>query len=266
MKQIAWITDIHLNFLKLPEVEVFYQKIAEREPCALLVGGDIGDANSIKTYLQIFEDRFCCPIYFVLGNHDFYHGSIKGVRLEMEKFSIHTHRLHWLPSAGIVPLSKKTCLIGCESWADGRLGNYKQSRVMLNDYLLIKELNGLDPDTRLDKLKSLADKAAVELGELLPQALDCFEYVIILTHVPPFRDACCYEGKISGDDWLPHFSCKSVGDVLLKIMPSYSDRSVTVLCGHTHDAGQIKILPNLHVRIGGAEYGNPCLQDMLEVK
>jgi hypothetical protein len=58
MKQIAWITDIHLNFLKLPEVEVFYQKIAEREPCALLVGGDIGDANSIKSYLQIFEDSF----------------------------------------------------------------------------------------------------------------------------------------------------------------------------------------------------------------
>jgi hypothetical protein len=56
------------------------------------------------------------------------------------------------------------------------------------------------------------------------------------------------------------------GDILLKIMPSYPDGDLTVLCGHTHDAGQVNVSSNLHVRIGGALYGKPCLQDMLEVK
>jgi hypothetical protein len=38
-----------------------------------------------------------------------------------------------------VPLTAKTCLSGCESWADGRFGDYAHSQVMLNDYFLIDD-------------------------------------------------------------------------------------------------------------------------------
>ena len=47
------------------------------------------------------------------------------------------------------------------------------------------------------------------------QALERFEHVLVLTHVPPFREACWHEGRISGDDYLPYFACKATGDVLL---------------------------------------------------
>ena len=36
---------------------------------------------------------------------------------------------------------------------------------------------------------------------------------------------------------------------------------LTVLCGHTHGAGEVKILPNLLVKTGGAEYKKPELQN-----
>ncbi len=64
--------------------------------------------------------------------------------------------------------------------------------------------------------------------------------------------------------WLPHFSCRAVGDVLKKCMSAYPDRQMTVLCGHTHSSGQATILPNLLVKTGGAEYGSPMIQEILE--
>ena len=81
--------------------------------------------------------------------------------------------------------------------------------------------------------------------------------------MPPFREACIYEGKISNDDWLPHFSCKAVGDVLRDIMSQHPQRNLTVLCGHTHGSGTADILPNLRVHTGAAVYGEPAIQKPL---
>ena len=39
---------------------------------------------------------------------------------------------------------------------------------------------------------------------------------------------------------------------------------MTVLCGHTHGRGHARILPNLEVRTGGAKYGNPAIQCIME--
>jgi Icc-related predicted phosphoesterase len=100
---------------------------------------------------------------------------------------------------------------------------------------------------------------------VLKPALEAFPRVILLTHVPPFRESCWHEGRISSDDFLPHFTCKAVGDVLLEIVESRRDRELTVLCGHTHGRGEVEILPNLRVVTGGAEYGKPELQRVIEV-
>ncbi len=37
------------------------------------------------------------------------------------------------------------------------------------------------------------------------------------------------------------------------------------MCGHTHGEGEAQILPNLKVLTGGATYGEPTLQRVLEV-
>ncbi len=39
---------------------------------------------------------------------------------------------------------------------------------------------------------------------------------------------------------------------------------MTVLCGYTHGGGEARILPNLRVLTGGAEYGRPVIQKVLE--
>jgi Icc-related predicted phosphoesterase len=116
---------------------------------------------------------------------------------------------------------------------------------------LIEEFIGLRKQTRETKLNELGDEAAAHLRKLLPDALK-FNHVIVLTHVPPFREACWHQGKISDNNWLPHFACKAVGDVLLEAMIAAPDKRMTVLCGHTHGSGEAELLPNLRVLTGGA--------------
>jgi len=97
----------------------------------------------------------------------------------------------------------------------------------------------------------------------LPQALGEFQHVILATHVPPFREACWHQGKISDGDWLPHFTCQAVGDVLLEVMKENPDRHLTVLCGHTHGGGEAQVLPYLKVLTGAARYGRPALHNVI---
>jgi hypothetical protein len=79
------------------------------------------------------------------------------------------------------------------------------------------------------------------------------------------REACWYEGRISNDDWLPHFTCKAVGEVLLEGARASPGRQLLVLCGHTHGEGSAQPLPNLRVLTGGAEYGHPKLAGFFEI-
>jgi hypothetical protein len=148
-------------------------------------------------------------------------------------------------------------LIGHDGWADGRYGDYERSMVTMLDFKLIQDLAGLNKLDRWRMLKSLADQAAAHIQVVLPQALEQFEYVYLITHVPPLREACWYEGSISDDEWAPHFTCKAMGEVILKLMRARPDRHLTVLCGHTHGSGQIRPLPNLRILTGGALYGYP---------
>ena len=145
--------------------------------------------------------------------------------------------------------------------------DYHRSEVLFNDFGLIEDFGGFDEDPaeRLAKLHALGDEAAAYFRAVLPGILARFPHTIVATHVPPFRDACRYQGKISGDDWLPFLACKAVGDVLVEAMVKAPDRTMTVLCGHTHGGGEATMLPNLHVLTGGTQYGNPEIQMVLKV-
>ena len=261
--RVVWLTDIHLNFIGQNRIEAFCRDIGSAKPDAVLIGGDIGEAANVGDYLQRLEACLPVPIYFVLGNHDYYGGSLVAVRDEIAALVRQSKRLFWLPSSGVVELTAETGLVGHDGWADARFGDYAGSQVMLNDYLMIAELRGLDRGQRQARLNALGDAAAEHFRVLLPEALSRFRHLLVLTHVPPFRETCWHEGRISNDDYLPHFSCKVVGDVLVEMMQAHPERKMTVLCGHTHSSGEAEILPNLCVRTGAAVYGRPQIQDVL---
>jgi len=263
--KLAWATDIHLDFLDAGKIDAFTRQLEDSRADAFLIGGDIAKAGSVERHLRSMEPRLLRPVYFVLGNHDFYVGSISKVRAAMKDLTKRSKLLRWLPAAGIVKLSARTALVGHDGWGDARIGNVDTTPVRMNDFVMIEELSSLKREVRRDRLRALGDEAAAYVRDLLPKAFALYPKVVFLTHVPPFRESCWHEGKISDDDWLPYFTCKAVGDALLEVMQAHPDRDLTVLCGHTHGEGTVEMLPNLRVWTGGADYGSPRIERLVEV-
>ena len=95
------------------------------------------------------------PIFFVLGNHDFYYDSISNVRSSLEEFCELHQDLTYLSRASVVELTKTTAIVGHDGWGDARLGNYAESPVRLSDNVLIQDLVGLEYPKLIDQLRTL---------------------------------------------------------------------------------------------------------------
>ena len=269
--RVAWVTDIHLNFVDASTRRRFLESLA-LDSDALVISGDIGESTDVVGFLREMEEVLQRPIYFVLGNHDFYRGSITTTREAVARLATESEYLVYLTANGVVELTPQTALIGHDGWADARLGDFANSDVILNDYVLISELQFWIGDVVLDKerlgsvLNSLGDQAARHLETTLLEATNQYTNVIAITHVPPFREATWHDGRVSDDNWLPHFSCKAAGDAMMNVMDSNPLANLLVLCGHTHGGGEVRPLENLRVLTGPATYGAPAVQRVVEVE
>lgn len=269
--RLAWATDIHLNFVTVPARRRFLESIKEQAD-SLVVTGDIAESNSLGTTLQVMDALVERPVYFVLGNHDYYRGSVAGTRSAVAEMIDGSRNMVYLSQTGVAELTPNTALVGDDGWADARLGDFNGSEVILNDFLLIDELRHWRDHHTLDKaalrqaLQALGDEAAAHLKGVLAPAARQYPHVIAATHVPPFREAAWYQGRPSADDYLPFFACKAVGDVLLETAAAYPQCDLLVLCGHTHGGGEVQVLPNLRVLTGAAEYGHPRIERIIEVE
>jgi len=75
-----------------------------------------------------------------------------------------------------------------------------------------------------------------------------------------------YQDQGSNDWWLPFLGCPAMGDVLQELMQTRPHGHLTVCCGHTHNSGTAKILPNLEVITGAAENETPQVNAVIEVE
>lgn len=266
MKYI-WLTDIHLNFIDDVARQKFYQEIVNTECDGVLISGDIAEAPCLEEILNEMASYIDKPIYFILGNHDYYRGKINKVREAMTVLTKEHNTLFWLPASGMQKLNNNTILIGQDGWADGRFGDYQNSRVILNDSRMISDLfqeNILGRDQLLEKMQHLADADAMRLQDDLVQAMSQHpKKIIVLTHVPPFKEACLHQGKMSGEDWLPYFSSKITGEILTTVAEQNSEIEFLVLCGHTHSEANLQAGDNLIVEVGKAEYYRPEIQKII---
>lgn len=259
----AWLTDIHFDFLTSPQIDEHLSQIDAMRVNSVLISGDIGEAASVVDYLRRIDQTLKTPIYFVLGNHDFYGSSIESVRAEVKALCAASHYLRYLNNETFIEVMPSVALIGHDGWADLRIGNYARSSVWMRDYDEILDLKGKKKVDLEPVMQALAAEAAEHFKNVVQQALERYQKVIVLTHLPPFRDACWHQGQISNDDWLPHFTSHAVGEVLLTAMAEHPNHQMIVLCGHTHGTGEARILPNLHVLTGGAEYGETRIQQII---
>ena len=242
MKRIVWLTDIHLNFLQREDVETFLERVAAAEGDGVLISGDVSEAHDVVAYLEQIDEALACPVYFVLGNHDFYFGSIATVRREVGELCRARGRLCYLTAGEVFELAPGIGLIGHDGWADARIGDYERSLVMMNDYKLIEELGRRQQARPLAATQGAGRRSGRTHPPRVAASAGTIQYdqVYLLTHVPPLREACWHEGQISDDEWAPHFTCRALGEAILDIMRGRDDKQLIVLCGHTHGEGETR--------------------------
>lgn len=279
MKRLAWMTDVHLNFLEDDEFEAFADRLRRESFDVLAICGDIAESPTVVHYLRLLDEALQRPIAFVLGNHDYYRGAIAGTRAEVAQFVDGSPNLTYLNLTDCIELTPSVGMVGHDGWGDARLGNYLGSPVLLNDFFHIEELSVWrgpkrtrmaptpeDQEMLREILRGLGDESAAHFARVLPAALDRYSTVVAVTHVPPFADACWHAGRRSDADWLPFFTCDAVGETLWEVMRQRPDRQLIVLCGHTHGGGEARLAPNIRVLTGAAEYGEPALQSVIELE
>jgi predicted phosphohydrolase len=267
--RIAWLTDCHLEWLNQKSRRTFFEAIADERPDVVLLGGDICNFDFLEPWLLKLHKMVQVPIYFCLGNHDYYNSSIFEVRELARSVSKDHDQISWLPEAGIVQLTEEVALVGHGCWGDGRAGSFYDSPLALNDFRYIKELSGLSKHGQLEQVRQLGAEAADYLAVQAEKAAKRCEKVIVLTHVPPLPEACLYMGKPS-EEGLPFFCCKSAGDALTVVAANNSETKFLVLSGHTHDAADLVVADNLRCIVAEAEYGRPTfrileLPDMFDI-
>ncbi len=259
--RLAFITDIHLDHMKGKSARFFLQRLADEKPDAIVSCGDMSEAPDLKIHLGWFAQIIpMVPFYFVLGNHDFYRGSIGGVRAALVgNESYLSYR------RDPVALTDNVFLVGHDGWYDGGYGDWNKSRIVMTDYHAIAEFQYQQPEKTLALIQNLAAMAAVKITEASKAAIEHgAKRVIIATHVPPF--AICSRGpnRLQSDsDWLPVMSSKRIGDSILGIAADHPSVRFTVLCGHTHTPWIERINANVECIVGNADstgmsgYGNP---------
>ncbi len=267
--KLCWLTDIHLNFIGAGHCRRFFKEVAAVDCDAIVISGDIAEAPSVEIFLSDMAEIVKRPIYYVLGNHDYYYNSIKEVRNEISHFAHVQKYLFWLHEMDPIKLKDGVFMLGVDGWADARYGDYQKSDVILNDSRFIEELAqnfALGREPLQHKMQELADidaqRLAVLLNEVLQQSV---HKIVLITHVPPFPDACWHAGHPSDDHWLPFFSSKAIGDLLLDFANQHPDIEILVLCGHTHAEFEYNPHENLTVKVGRAQYGEPEVQSVISL-
>lgn len=99
--KLAWLTDIHLNFIDNVARKIFYQEVVNTGCDGALISGDIAEAPCLIDILNEMVTYINKPIYFVLGNHDYYRGQINEVRDAMLALTEVHEKLFWLPASGV---------------------------------------------------------------------------------------------------------------------------------------------------------------------
>lgn len=265
--RLVWVTDPHLNHAPLPAWERWIGAVASAQPVAgVVITGDISEADDVVFELERIAGELAVPIYFVLGNHDFYRSSIAQTRQNVIAASRGHPCLNYLADCDPIRVDDGVYLIGEDGWGDATQGDYENSLVRLNDFALIEDFAHSDPSRWKQMLVQQGAASAERLTDKLSQLPEDTQQIVVATHVPPFCESCWYEGKTTDQNWAPFFVCGSVGQVLEQASQARPHCTLTVLCGHTHHAGVAHIRDNLIVYTGAAQYGSPQVEGVLEIE
>ena len=136
----------------------------------------------------------------------------------------------------------------------------------MNDWEFISEVKNLDKTQRLRMFQEIAKNAASDISLKLELAIEKYDKIIMITHIPPFMENARFRGQQTEPKILPFYTCKVMGDTLLNTMKQNPHKKLVVLCGHSHGFARFQPLPNLVAYTSYAEYGNPKISEIVHIQ
>lgn len=254
-----------MNHVPVSAWETWVGEIHACQADGLIVTGDISEGDDVVFELRRLAEAVNQPIFFVLGNHDYYQSSIAATRRRVMEVCRDHPLLNYLTDTQPIALTGHSYILGDDGWGDATQGDYDRSPVRLNDFRLIADFREVSPRTWKQRLRCEGLASAERLTQKLEALPEDAQQVLVITHVPPFREACWYQGHTTDDWWAPFFVCGAVGDALSAFTRSRPQTQLTTLCGHTHHGGVAQMSSNHRVYTGAAEYGVPRVEAVVSI-
>ena len=268
MPHYAWATDIHLDYLhEDSRLLQFASQLVAQNPEGILITGDISVSARLVYQLSVIESVVKRPVYFVLGNHDYWGSSVDEVRKRMHELSNMSQFLRYMPTMPYYPLTSSTALVGHDGWYDAMFGDWQGSSFTMVDWRAIHDFRQVDGNkaTIVTLARKLAHAGVLHVQDGIKKATRYHRNIIVLTHYPPFKESHVHDGRPGDDGAHPWFTSKMMGDMLLAASKAFPKHSFTVLAGHTHGKWEGVVTNNLRVMVGGADYDRPTVQGLVEV-
>ena len=252
-KKYLWFTDCHLDKLLPWTLAKFIYDIVKENPAGVFLTGDISVGPLLCYHLKLMAEFIHCPIYFILGNHDYYFKTFEEQHQNIRDLCKQYDNLIWVTESDIIYLGNEVALIGAEGWYDARLGNPDYLKFTF-DWLLIKDFKKCKNMTqRIDMFRELSKNSCKIIKEKLESALDKdYKTIYILTHMPPWKQATRDEGTFLEKYYLPYNVNLALGETIEKVMQDRKKKSVECWVGHTHVPEYIRVSRNIVCQVGAA--------------
>lgn len=271
MKRYSWLTDVHFDYFT-PDLEdrvivKTTKKCLEQNVDGIIVTGDITVGPKLVKTLSIMDHTAQIPILFVLGNHDTWFSSFDATRKQMTELSSISPYLKYVSVTDYVPLTQGACLVGHDGCYDGYVGDPLMSRFFVNDWENThdyKQVGGMaNRGAIVSVARSQARLAAEHVAQSIKRATRYYRSIYVITHVPPFVEACKFGPGPVESDAAPWYCDVTMGTMLRRAADAYKGITFTVLCGHSHTGCTYRVSDNMVCIVGQAEYGTPRPQDLV---
>lgn len=265
--RLAWVTDPHFDHATVGALTEHVAEVHAAAPDAVLVTGDFATAGTLPRWIRAYRRMVDRPLYFVLGNHDFWGSAVAPVREGMRRFGSAAGGLVYLTTAGPQTLAEGLALVGHDGWYDARAGRWEEPRFRMQDWARIADYAGAGGHGDIVATsRALAEMAE---GELVPQveaAARTHTTVLVATHVPPWPLPPGEQRHPDGMWIAPWYVAQRLGQALEQVAAAHPDVGFRVLSGHAHVRREgMAIAPNLTCEVGGARYGRPGIAGLLEL-
>jgi len=276
--KLAWATDIHLDHVDNP-AHVVQKLCADSSQCdSIILTGDLSLSNTIISHLSLFDQLSEKPVYFVLGNHDYYFSDIRTVRRKVVDACRNMSYVRYLAAVPYIRLQNDVALVGHDGWYDAMNGDPSVDGILMNDWIRIHDFSAavrssfrgksIDKSIIVQVARAICVASANHIANGIKAAIrDKFDKIIVATHVPPFKES--YNGNkhygLDSSVALPWYTSKIMGDMLWSAAKTYPHVHFTILSGHAHSHYDQDLLNNLNVRVGKSAYGIPQIAGYVDI-